>query len=1120
MDRSAEVEGLFEEYLAARERGEALGLDEFTARHPDHAKALRRLIAEHDLLERALADPTAGEADATDEASVDFAAAGPGDSAWEELIAQLQARGPAHTRYVFRGEIARGGMGVIQRVYDQDVRRPLAMKVILGQAEAAPTGQTPAVDDRTLGRFLEEAQVTGQLDHPGIVPVHEVGVDATGRVYFTMKLVKGEDLRAVIERVHDPADREWTLPRVLAVLQRVCEAMSYAHAKGVVHRDLKPGNVMVGRFGEVYVMDWGLARVLGREETKDIRLRMVGPTSATLDSARRDTAHDTPRDTPEDALLTMDGDVVGTPAFMSPEQAAGRLDLLGPRSDVYAAGAILYHVLAGHMPYVPRDAQVSNRTVLGLVLQGPPPRLAHEAPAAPPALVAICARAMARDPAGRYPSMVDLAADLRAFLEDRVVQAYRTGAVAELRAWVRRNRPLAASLAAVAAVMVLGTAGTLLYAARARDNEALARSSRQEAVAAAAEAERVADIAREGAEWNAYTSGLRTAQIPIARGDSLAAALALDQVPETHKTAWEWRLLRFTDDPLHPARTLKGHDSYVSALAFAPTGNLLASASFDHTVHLWNVTTGESMAVLQGHDSSVLSLAFFTDGTHVASGAGGGVVILWDVESRSRAATLQAYPPRPTDHPEEYSHSHDVYGLAFRADDTELVSMSRGGELKIWSVPDGELLAQMTGADMTFSISMDTSCSLLAAISNVDHWPRIWNLETRELVKNISFPDLSLGRYLSVVFHPVDGSLVVGTYDPAVQFWNRDHTEFKGTLLDRRTHGGAVRSIAFSPDATRVASAGRPSGTVWLWEPSRGEAILPLQTLEEEVGCVAFSPDGFHLVAGGESGSILCWDVPRVPIDQLRQRARAAQEAARLVEALRQRPDILLGADVAAALQLDPPDDSLVAAEALHLASLLEEDPDQLLEQARQILYESMQRLGAQYVDLQSRGEHVPDELLQRIVRRLLQREIPPADALDAVRLVQRALELTKVDQADQRHWLLGEALYHSGRYEEATGALQREIDAIRAMDASPINANAAPINLYLGFMIMSEHRLGSAERAAELLGSLESLVAKQIEAVAAMDVVTAAKLGYPPERWAQALLNEVRSLVESENGE
>ena len=165
---------------------------------------------------------------------------------WDALIAQLKSRGPVYQRYVFQGAIAKGGMGVIHRVFDQDARRTLALKVMLGQGGDEHTGKTPPVDDQSLGRFLEEAQVTSQLDHPGIVPVHEIGVDGDGRVYFTMKLVKGDDLRAIFDRVADPNDHEWSTTRALNVMLRVCDAMTYAHEKGVIHRDLKPGTSWSG----------------------------------------------------------------------------------------------------------------------------------------------------------------------------------------------------------------------------------------------------------------------------------------------------------------------------------------------------------------------------------------------------------------------------------------------------------------------------------------------------------------------------------------------------------------------------------------------------------------------------------------------------------------------------------------------------------------------------------------------------------------------------------------------------------------------------------------------------------------------------------------------------------
>jgi serine/threonine-protein kinase len=290
------------------------------------------------------------------------------DTAVSKLVGELSARSPKQSRYQIAGEIARGGMGVVLKVWDADLRRALAMKVVRDKSGDPNQGSIPAVDSKALGRFLEEAQVTGQLDHPGVVPVHELGVDAAGRVYFTMKLVKGKTLQEVFDEVTN-GKGGWTQARVLGVILRVCEAMSYAHAKGVIHRDIKPSNIMVGRYGEVYVMDWGLAKILNRQEKRDIRIqdRPTQAISEVRSYRSRPTAEST--DSP---LYTMDGDVVGTPAYMPPEQAKGDLAEMGPHSDVYAVGAMLYHLLTGHVPYVGAGVRANNYAVWRWVTEGPP----------------------------------------------------------------------------------------------------------------------------------------------------------------------------------------------------------------------------------------------------------------------------------------------------------------------------------------------------------------------------------------------------------------------------------------------------------------------------------------------------------------------------------------------------------------------------------------------------------------------------------------------------------------------------------------------------------------------------------------------------------------------------
>ena len=541
---SPNAESILAEFLSRREHGESVDIEQLCAEHPERAEGLRQLHADWQGVGAELDVASDIPADAAD--SVYTSGENSEDAAWQRFIEQLKSRGPGHSRYVFKDEVAQGGMGVIHRVYDQDVRRYLAMKVILGkegQRGSSKAGDTPDVDSRSLGRFLEEAQVTGQLDHPGIVPVHELGVDESDRVYFTMKLVKGEDLRSVFERVHDPNDDGWNPTRALSLLLRVCEAMAYAHSKGVIHRDLKPSNIMVGKYGETYVMDWGLARVLGKKDQKDLRIRPdPGHTSTAVKSHRKGASGTTP-DSP---LITMDGDVVGTPAYMSPEQARGELDRIGPQSDVYALGAMLYHLLAGHMPYVHPGLVANQHAIWKWVQQGPPEPMHKVAKGSPAELVAICDKAMSRTMASRYGDMEELAVDLRAYLEHRVVAAYESGAIAELKKWVKRNKGITAT-AAAAVVVIAALTGWFVVSVRASEETALEQRDRADDNARIAEAnEDTAIEEKQRADENAEQARLNAEE--SRRNADLAEQRADEAEAERERAQAEKdRVLRLSD---------------------------------------------------------------------------------------------------------------------------------------------------------------------------------------------------------------------------------------------------------------------------------------------------------------------------------------------------------------------------------------------------------------------------------------------------------------------------------------------------------------------------------------------------------------------------------------------
>ena len=274
---SARALEVFSEHLRRLEMGQESDLAELCSEHADLAEELRQLYAEWARMSEVLdrLGPKEGTlslqlreryGDSVDpEISLSgLEEEGELKESSSRLMSKLSSQGGSE-RYKARDEIARGGMGAILRVWDEDLRRPLAMKVALrgdGETKGAASDEH---SQRRLSRFLEEAQITSQLDHPGIVPVHDLGIDPEGRVYFTMQLVDGRDMRDIIA-LAERGEEGWDLKRVVGVLIRVCEALAYAHDKDVVHRDVKPGNVMVGKFGEVFLMDWGLAKVMGREE--------------------------------------------------------------------------------------------------------------------------------------------------------------------------------------------------------------------------------------------------------------------------------------------------------------------------------------------------------------------------------------------------------------------------------------------------------------------------------------------------------------------------------------------------------------------------------------------------------------------------------------------------------------------------------------------------------------------------------------------------------------------------------------------------------------------------------------------------------------------------------------
>ncbi len=359
---------------------------------------------------------------------------------------------PPSTRFRLLRPLARGGLGLVSVALDEELRREVALKEIQPQHAGHPESRA---------RFLLEAEVTGGLEHPGVVPVYGLGRYADGRPFYAMRLIRGDSLKESVERFHKekaalpPGEEALRLRQLLRRFVDVCNAVAYAHSRGVLHRDLKPANVMLGNYGETLVVDWGLAKVLGGAGT--------AATEGALSPTRSG-----------DSAETQQGAALGTPAYMSPEQAAGRLDQLGPASDVYSLGATLYALLTGRQPFTDRE----TGEVLRRVQRGDFPRPREVAPGVPPALEAVCLKAMALRPADRYGSAQGLAGDVERWLADEPVGAYREPAPARLARWARRHRASVLSAAATLAVLALSLG--VFAAVLTGHNRALAAANSRE----------------------------------------------------------------------------------------------------------------------------------------------------------------------------------------------------------------------------------------------------------------------------------------------------------------------------------------------------------------------------------------------------------------------------------------------------------------------------------------------------------------------------------------------------------------------------------------------------------------------------------------------------------------
>ncbi len=833
-------------YLEAERQGHPPDRQELLARHPDLSADLNSFFADKDRF-ASLAAPIAP-------------VSAPAPQGMETLAPEEAPPDPALGRVRYLGdyelleEIARGGMGVVYRARQVSLNRIVALKMILA-------GQLATAQD--VQRFHSEAQAAGNLDHPHIVPIYEVG-EHEGQQYFSMKLIEGGSLSSKVSELL--GDRR----AAVRLLAQVARAVHHAHQRGILHRDLKPGNILVDVAGQPHVTDFGLAK----------RVASTGPESS------------------QEKGLTVSGGIVGTPAYMAPEQARAEKGLT-TAVDVYSLGAILYELLTGQPPF---RAATPLDTLL-LLLEKEPARPSSLRPGLDRDLETMCLKCLDKEPARRYGSAEALAEDLERWLGGEPIQARPVGRGERAWRWAKRNPVVAGLSAAVVAAVLLGTtvsvclnlslteANTSLGTAVTKA-DAAAEGERQQRLQAdrARDAERTERRRGEAALGRLYVdraaSELERDNLPAALPWAVAALRAERDDPERaaihrirlgsilqhfprlvqvlHHTD-QVRAAQFSRDgrlvltasadgtarvwdtatgkPLLPALR---HASKVNAIDLSPDGSRVLTADDQGTAHLWDSATGREVCPALEHGVAVLSALFSPDGQTVLTACGNqlekdkarGDARLWDARSGKLLRTL--------------AHPATVYRAEFSPDGSKILTACADGLARLWAAGDASAPVRTLPHGAPIFHATWNRAGTQVATAGANGVAQVWSVAEGKRVGAPLKHEGSKAAIFHVGFNAQGSRLITASWDRTARVWETN----SGRLLETHKHDQGVLHAAFAPDGHTTATASI-DGVVRVWEADLDVPLVHAGSATR----LAFHPDGRRLLTADQTGVVRIWDL-------------------------------------------------------------------------------------------------------------------------------------------------------------------------------------------------------------------------------------------------------------------